>query len=211
MHDFDFANIFNDEEQEYFLKNSKSIELAKDSILFYQGDTCNDILFLEEGKAKLSIYADSHEAISLYEISKGEQCIVNISSALSKTPSIATAQTTTDIKGRLVSAKIIRDLMLSSSDYQEYIFSLFALKFCALTTLIEDIKFKRLDTRLVEFLKSQNETMVEITHEELANKLYTSRVVVSRILKNLENKNIIKLHRKKIEVLESELQICALL
>jgi CRP/FNR family transcriptional regulator len=201
MYDFDFANIFNDEEQEYFLKNSKSIKLTKDSILFYQGDICSDILFLEEGKVKLSIYADSHDAISLYEISKGELCIVNISSTLSKTPAIATAHTMTDIKGRLVSAKIIRDLMISSSSYQEYIFSLFALKFCALTTLIEDIKFKRLDTRLVEFLKSQNEIMVEITHEELASKLDTSRVVVSRILKNLENKNIIKLHRKKIEVL----------
>lgn len=205
MHNFDFDNIFNKEDQEYFFANSKSIELEKDSILFYQDDICNDVLFLHEGLVKLSIYADKHDAISLYEITNGEQCIVNISSALSRTPAIATARTITAIKGRLVNAKTIRELMARSTGYQEYIFSLFALKFCALTTLIEDIKFKRLDTRLMEFLKAQDDIFVDITHEELASKLDTSRVVISRILKNLENKNLIKLHRKKIEILISSL------
>jgi len=78
---------------------------------------------------------------------------------------------------------------------------LFSLKFNALTTLIEDIKFKRLDVRVLDFLKKQNEQVILITHEEIANELNTSRVVISRILKSLENKKYIKLHRKKIEIL----------
>ena len=81
------------------------------------------------------------------------------------------------------------------------IFSLFAIKFSALTTLIEDIKFKKLDVRILESLKMKNEKFISITHEELANDLGTSRVVISRDLKDLENKNLIKLHRKKIELL----------
>ena len=47
----------------------------------------------------------------------------------------------------------------------------------------------------------KNEKFISITHEELANNLGTSRVVISRVLKDLENKNLIKLHRKKIELL----------
>jgi CRP/FNR family transcriptional regulator len=47
----------------------------------------------------------------------------------------------------------------------------------------------------------KNEKIISITHEELANDLGTSRVVISRVLKDLENKNLIKLHRKKIELL----------
>ena len=47
----------------------------------------------------------------------------------------------------------------------------------------------------------KNEKNISITHEELASDLGTSRVVISRVLKDLENKNIIKLHRKKIELL----------
>ena len=91
--------------------------------------------------------------------------------------------------------------MIKSPSYQQYIFSLFAIKFSALTTLIEDIKFKKLDVRILESLKMKNEKFISITHEELANNLGTSRVVISRVLKDLENKNLIKLHRKKIELL----------
>jgi CRP/FNR family transcriptional regulator len=92
-------------------------------------------------------------------------------------------------------------LIVKCPSYQQYIFSLFALKFSTLTTLIEDIKFKRLDSRILDFLKQKDETLIEITHEEIASNLGTSRVVISRVLKDLEHKNLIKLHRKKIELL----------
>lgn len=201
MIEFDFFDKLNESDKEFLTNNSKYIELPEDFTLFYQGDICENILLLEEGKVKLSIYGDLNEVVSLYEIGKGEQCIINTSSTLSKSEAIATAQTTTNIKGWLVPTHISKELMMRSNAYQEYIFSLFSLKFNALTTLIEDIKFKRLDTRIIDFLKNQNQAVIEITHEEIANKLDTSRVVISRILKDLESKDIIKLHRKKIEII----------
>jgi len=201
MKEFDFFERLSQEEQEYLLKNSKYIELPKDFTLFYQGDICNEILILKEGTVALMMYGAINELIPLYEIQKGEQCIINTSSTLSNTTTIATAQTKTAIKGWLIPASIVKELMIKSPTYQEYIFSLFSIKFSALTTLIEDIKFKKLDTRILEFLKMKNEKIIPITHEELANDLGTSRVVISRVLKDLENKNLIKLHRKKIELL----------
>lgn len=201
MKEFDFFERLTQEEQEYLLKNSKYIELPKDFTLFYQGDICNEILILKEGTVGLMMYGSINELIPLYEIQKGEQCIINTSSTLSNTTTIATAQTKTAIKGWLIPSAIVKELMIKSPTYQEYIFSLFSIKFSALTTLIEDIKFKKLDTRILEFLKMKNEKIIPITHEELANDLGTSRVVISRVLKDLENKNLIKLHRKKIELL----------
>ncbi len=201
MKEFDFFERLSQEEQEYLLKNSKYIELPKDFTLFYQGDICNEILILKEGTVALMMYGAINELIPLYEIQKGEQCIINTSSTLSNTTTIATAQTKTAIKGWLIPSSIVKELMIKSPTYQEYIFSLFSIKFSALTTLIEDIKFKKLDTRILEFLKMKNEKIIPITHEELANDLGTSRVVISRVLKDLENKNLIKLHRKKIELL----------
>ena len=201
MKEFDFFEKLSQEEQEYLLKNSKYIELPKDFTLFYQGDICNEILILKEGTVALMMYGAINELIPLYEIQKGEQCIINTSSTLSNTTTIATAQTKTAIKGWLIPSSIVKELMIKSPTYQEYIFSLFSIKFSALTTLIEDIKFKKLDTRILEFLKMKNEKILPKTHEELANDLGTSRVVISRVLKDLENKNLIKLHRKKIELL----------
>ena len=201
MQAFKFYDKLTDDDKEFLKSNSKYIELPGNFTLFYQGDICEDILLLDEGTVKLFIHGELDEVLSLYEINRGEQCIINTSSTLSSSEAIATAQTTTPIKGWLIPHDISKELMIRSSAYQEYIFSLFSLKFSALTTLIEDIKFKRLDQRVLDFLKNQNSTMVEITHETLANELGTSRVVISRILKDLENKNYIKLHRKKIELL----------
>lgn len=202
MKEFEFYKNLTDEEKRHILNNSKYIEIEKNFTLFNQGDICRDILFLEEGSVELLIYADVGEVIPLYEIKKGEQCIVNVSSTISNTPAIATAQTTTQIKGWLSPAKIVQELMINSPTYQQYIFSLFSVKFTALTTLIEDIKFKRLDSRIISLLKKENNDIIQITHEEIASKLGTSRVVVSRVLKELENKEIVKLHRKKIELLK---------
>ena len=201
MKEFDFFKKLTQDEQKYLLENSKYIELPKDFTLFYQGDICNEILILKEGTVALMMYGSINELIPLYEIQKGEQCIINTSSTLSNTTTIATAQTKTAIKGWLIPSSIVKELMIKSPTYQEYIFSLFSIKFSALTTLIEDIKFKKLDVRILESLKMKNEKFISITHEELANDLGTSRVVISRVLKDLENKNLIKLHRKKIELL----------
>ena len=201
MKEFSFFEKLTQEEKEYLLENSKYVEIQKDFTLFYQGDICNEILLLKEGTVQLLMYGAIDEMIPLYEIQKGEQCIINTSSTLSNTSAIATAQTKTAIKGWLIPSKIVQDLMIKSPSYQQYIFSLFAIKFSALTTLIEDIKFKKLDVRILESLKMKNEKFISITHEELANNLGTSRVVISRVLKDLENKNLIKLHRKKIELL----------
>ena len=201
MENYDFYKNLKEEDKKYLFDNSKYIELPKNFTLFYQGDICNDILLLKEGTVQLMMYGSINELIPLYEIQKGEQCIINTSSTLSNTTTIATAQTKTAIKGWLIPSNIIKELMIKSPTYQEYIFSLFSIKFSALTTLIEDIKFKKLDTRILESLKMKNEKIISITHEELANDLGTSRVVISRVLKDLENKNLIKLHRKKIKLL----------
>ena len=198
---FNFISSLNIEELNYLLNNIQEINLKKDTILFYQEDTCKDILLLEKGKVSLNIYTEkNNEPITLYTIQEGEQCIINTASAISQTPVIATATTITDIKAYLMPYKVAKKLMRMNEEYQDFIFSLFSLKFNSLTSLIEDIKFKKLDARILGYLLSKNETKITITHEKLGRLLSTSRVVISRVLKDLENKNKIILHRGKIEI-----------
>ena len=73
----------------------------------------------------------------------------------------------------------------------------------SLATLIEDIKFRRLDERILKWLHSQGKASIDIKHEELANILGTSRVVISRTLKELEHKDLLKLSRGNIEILST--------
>jgi len=71
---------------------------------------------------------------------------------------------------------------------------------------IDTIAFLNMDERLLKYLKdkamiNRNE-VIQVTHKEIANDMHTSRVVVSRLLKALEIKGEIKLHRNQIQILK---------
>jgi CRP/FNR family transcriptional regulator len=199
---FNFTNLLNEKELKFLKSNLSPFELHENTILFYQNDICENILLLEKGDVSLYIYADaSDKPITLYTIKAGEQCIINTASAISGTPVIANAMSTSSIKGYMMPVKVAKELMHLNEQYQNFIFSLFALKFHSLTSLIEDIKFKKLDARVLALLTSKNESLVTTTHEQLAQSLSSSRVVISKVLKELENRKKIKLHRGQIEIL----------
>ena len=84
----------------------------------------------------------------------------------------------------------------------DYIFRLYHNRFEELLEAINAIAFKKVDERLLLLLQkiaemNQSKTIL-ITHEQLANKLGTARVVVSRLLKNLEENGVLQLSRNKI-------------
>ena len=196
---YPFINKLEPEAMLFLQKHIKPIKIPKNTLLFYQGDICDNILWLTSGEVRLYTQSDTIEEITLYTLKEGEQCIVNTASLFSQTDAIASAETLTDIEGYLIDVKSVKALSKMSDVYQNYLFSLYQLRFEALTSLINDIKFKRLDTRITEWLNKQPKNFIETTHEQLATELGSSRVVISRILKEMEQKGTLILHRGKIE------------
>ena len=181
----------------------RPVSIPKGTLLFYQGEICDNILWLTSGEVRLYTQSDTIEEITLYRLKAGEQCIVNTASVLSNTEAVASAETLTDIQGYIIDASSVKALAKLSDTYQNYLFSLYQLRFEELTTLLNDIKFKRLNTRILEWLQNQPDTIIQITHDELAKQVGSSRVVVSRLLKEMERKGTVILHRGKIELLSS--------
>lgn len=201
LNEFEFAKALSHEEFEYLMHHAKRVSIPKNTILFYQEDICKDILLLGKGEIELYMYGENDKKIPLYALKEGEQCVINTSSTISQTPAIGTAQSLSDVEGWMVSEEVVKHLMHQSPTYLNYVFSLFTIKLDALATLIQDIKFKKLDSRILEWLRTHHSNLVQATHEEIAEALGTSRVVVSRVLKDLEKQNLIRLHRKEIEIL----------
>ncbi len=196
---YPFLDKLESEAQQFLNRHIKPIKIPKGTILFYQGDICDNILWLTSGEVRLYTQSDSIEEVTLYTLKAGEQCIVNTASLLSQTDAVASAETMTEIEGYLIDVESVKRLSKMSDVYQNYLFSLYQLRFEELTGLINDIKFKRLDTRIIEWLQKQPNSMIEITHEQLARKLGSSRVVISRLLKEMEQNGTLILHRGKIE------------
>ena len=198
---FPFEASLENEALNFLEQHAKAISVPKNNILFYQGDICDSVLLLTKGEVRLYIQDEGIESIDLYVLKSGEQCIVNTASTLSHTDAIATAETISDIEGYIVEEAHIKTLSSISPVYQNYIFSLYTIRMADLASLINDIKFKKLDKRLLEWLQKHNKKSIKITHEEIANSMGSNRVVISRTLKELEKSGKVKLHRGSIEVL----------
>jgi CRP/FNR family transcriptional regulator len=201
LKDFPFESSLEKEALTFLEEHAKAISIPKNNILFYQGDICDSVLLLTKGEVRLYIQDEGVESIDLYTLKEGEQCIVNTASSISNTHAIASAESITDIEGYLLDTPSIKKLAVLSSVYQSYIFSLYTIRMADLAMLINDIKFKKLDVRLLEWLHKHNKDNIKITHKEIANSLGSSRVVISRILKELERKEKVILHRGSIEIL----------
>ena len=201
LKDFPFESSLEQEALSFLEEHAKAISIPKNNILFYQGDVCETVLLLTKGEVRLYIQDEGVESIDLYTLKEGEQCIVNTASSISNTNAIASAESITDIEGYLLDSQSIKELSALSPVYQSYIFSLYTIRMADLAKLINDIKFKKLDVRLLEWLEKHKKKDIKMTHEEIATSLGSSRVVISRTLKELERKEKVILHRGSIEVL----------
>ena len=198
---YPFFLTLSSEERERFYASLRSITLPKDSILHYQGDICKDVLLLVEGEIRLYTQADDFsEEVTLYTLKAGEQCLANTASVLSHAKTIGTAVTTTEIKAYLLAENDIKNFMQTIPEYQQYMMALYSKKMVELTMMINRIKFKNLDERIMDFLHENEKSTVSITHQNLAEKMNTSRSVVSRVLKKLEHNGELVLHHGYIEI-----------
>lgn len=203
MQNFPFYNNLSDAAKTLIKENAKAVEIPSGMELFFQGDSCKEILFLTEGSVRVYRLHESGQEITLYFLEAGEQCNVNLNAAFTDTPAVGTAISITPLKGYMIPAPLVKQLYTTEAAYQGYVFDLFALRLESMAGLVEDVRFKKLDHRLLEWLHEQNSNLITTTHEKVASHLGTSREVISRLLKEFEHNGILKLHRGKIEVLNA--------
>ena len=109
------------------------------------------------------------------------------------------------MRGRLIPARVIKRLVAESPAYQKTEFCLFTLRYSSLTTLIEDIKFKRPSSRILEYLSSFDTEEIAVKNSDMAEHLGASQNVINRVLQDLKDKNLTKLGRVKIKLIERNL------
>ncbi len=200
MESFTFFDKISLKSKEELLKASRFIKIPNGSLLYSQGDICSTILFLTKGRVRVVRQHENGQSVLLYYFSQGEQCNVNFTSSYNSAPAVGTAIAETDLEGYDVPVDLIAKLFIEDKEFQRYVFDQYVNRLESMASLIEEIRFLSLDTRLLHWLQSQESKEIHISHEEIGDIIGTSREVVSRILKSFEKNHIVKLSRKKIEL-----------
>jgi CRP/FNR family transcriptional regulator len=90
-------------------------------------------------------------------------------------------------------------------EWKEFVNNIYAIRFSELIQVIDLIAFSNMDVQLLHYLQKRSEalrtTALHITHQQIADELHTHREAISRLLRQMEQKNLVKLGRNVIELL----------
>lgn len=142
--------------------------------------------------------------ILLYYIQEGQTCMMSLVASFANMESQVHAITERKSELLLIPTAKVREWQIKYSRWNQFIINTFLDRYTELLNTINDLSFKNIDERVYNYLIQHHHrhggNSVKITHQKLANELGTTRVVVSRILKDLENKGFINLQRGEIQL-----------
>jgi CRP/FNR family transcriptional regulator len=149
---------------------------------------------------------EGHE-ILLYYLSSSESCSMAYSCCIEAKKSEVKAIAEDDVVLVAIPHIKLDEWLCKYASWKNYIMRSFNERFIELLKSIESIAFHKLDDRLIEYLKEKQRitgsSVIRASHSLIAEELATSRVVISRLLKQLENSKKIILYRNEIKLLPS--------
>ena len=190
-----------------FFNASLFQKIPKNQFISIEGSACNYFSFLLKGKIKVYKIGESGREITLYRIYEGGSCILTASCILTNKsfPAIAVTEENSEVLS--LPAGLFKIWVNKYTVWQQYVFDLVSERLDNVITIVEEIAFKQVDKRIAERLyKLLNDktNTIQLTHQELASDIGTSREVVSRILKDFEERGILTLSRRTIKILDRE-------
>lgn len=145
--------------------------------------------------------------ILLYYLSSNESCAMAYTCCMEARKSEIKAIAEDNVELITIPHEKLDEWLVKYPSWKSYIFNSFTQRFNELLKSIESIAFHKLDERLVNYLKAKAKVMgkssIQLSHNQIAEEMGTSRVVISRLLKQLENEKKVVLYRNEIKLLSS--------
>jgi CRP/FNR family transcriptional regulator, anaerobic regulatory protein len=174
--------------------------------VFVEGDRADAIALLISGVVRVYKIGETGREITLYRFGNGESCILTANAILSQKnfPAIATVEK--EAEAVMIPADTFRDWVRRYDLWREFVFDLLSERLSSVMAIVEEVAFRRMDVRVVTFLSERlgRSDSIQITHQEIAAELGSSREVISRILEDLSGLGIIGVSRGTIKVLDRE-------
>ncbi len=190
------------------LNHTNMMDAPAGTALATTGSSCTNFMLLLDGEVRIYQDDENGREMTLYRISPGDVCLMSLNSLIHDRPFRANAQSETEISMILFSAAEFHKAMKVSDTFRMLILSSLVDNVCTMVQSFYDTAFEPLDMRLACLLgrlfERASSDSLDITHQELSQELGTTREVVSRLLKKLEQQECIVLKRGKILVGENK-------
>jgi CRP/FNR family transcriptional regulator len=180
-------------------------EVPAGQILIDIGSYVKSIPLLISGAIKILREDEDGDELLLYFLEKGDTCAVTLSCCMGQTKSDIRAVAELDTKLIMVPIQKMEEWISNYKSWRNFAFQSYHNRLQEMLEAIDGIAFLNMDKRLIKYLhdkvKITKDNIIHSTHQEIAYELHTSRVVISRLLKQLEKLGKIELYRNNIKVI----------
>lgn len=180
-------------------------EVKAGETLLKAGQTIRSTMLILKGLVKLYREDDEGKEFFIYLIDAGQACSLSMVCAAKHEKSEVMAKVLTDAIVLAIPLEYMEQWMSRYKSWYQFVITSYRNRFEELLKTIDAIAFTGMDERLEYYLKQQVKKLgnnIKITHQEIANDLNSSREVISRLLKKMEAKSWLIIHRNSIEWLK---------
>lgn len=188
------------------LETAKRMSVKAGEVIVDLGQIVRAMPIVLSGTVKVSRLDENGHELLLYYINPAESCAMTFTCCMQQFPSEIKATAEEDVELITVPVTVMDEWLVKYPTWKAFVMKTVRNRFNEMLRTIDQIAFQKLDERLVTYLKEKSKatgsTLINHSHEQIANELATSRVVISRLLKKLENDGKLLLYRNQIKLLK---------
>jgi len=200
-----FKEIFEPELLKQILARAKDVSIRAGDTIMDIGQIVRQMPIILSGSIKVTRIDEKGREILLYYVNPNESCAMTFTCCMEHFPSEIKAVAEDDVEMLMLPMSVMDEWMNKYPTWKSFVMHTIRQRFNELLKTIDHIAFQKLDERLISYLKEKSKTtgssLLNISHQQIAEELATSREVISRLLKKLENENKLLLYRNQIKLL----------
>jgi CRP/FNR family transcriptional regulator len=204
MVDLELTIFANKELTNEIKREAKHKVIAKDNILMQPGMEIMYVPIVLKGSLRILREDEEGQEVFLYHLYPGQTCAMSLTCCQAGRKSMIKAVAEIDSELLLIPVKLTED-WFKYPEWKAYVSSNYSNRFAELMQVIDLIAFSNMDKQLQHYLEERSKALktrfLEITHQQIADELHAHREAISRLLRVMEQKKLVKLGRNQIEVL----------
>ncbi|MEN8185599.1 MAG: Crp/Fnr family transcriptional regulator [Bacteroidota bacterium] len=175
-------------------------------ILIDIGEDMTHIPLILSGAVKIIRKEGDSDELVLYFLEQGDTCAVSFINCINRKKSIFKGVVENDVEAIFIPVDKVDEWLAKYKTWRYFIIDSYHFRLIEMVESIDGLAFRKMNQRLLKYLsdkaKINKSTDLEITHQQIAQDLNTSRVVITRLLKQLHNEGKIYSSRNKVKVLD---------
>lgn len=176
-------------------------------ILMRTGQYIKSTVLVLSGSIKIYREDEDGGEFFMYHLQQGQACAISMICATKNEKSQIMAKVVEDAELIMIPLPLMDKWMMQHRTWYEFVVETYRSRFEEVLEVVNSIAFKAMDERLVFYLKRHMEACgcdeIKLSHQEIATELNTSREVISRLLKKLEQQGKLELNRGSIQMLSN--------